>query len=127
MPSDPATEELLGTCPEFSREGVEDAITAANVAFESFHWTSARVKSRLLRRWYDLMVENADDLATLITLENGKALVDAKSEVMYAASFLEWYSEEAPRIYGDIIPATIAGNQVFTLKEPVGVCGLITP
>ena len=72
-------------------------------------------------------MENADDLATLVTLENGKALCDAKIEVEYDASFLEWFSDEAPRVYGDVIPATVAGNQVLTLREPVGVCGLITP
>ena len=73
------------------------------------------------------MMENVDDLAKLITWENGKPLADATGEAKYAASFLEWFSEEAPRIYGDTIPASIAGNRVITFKEPVGVCGLITP
>lgn len=73
------------------------------------------------------MTENADDLATLITWENGKPLADAKGEVTYAANFFEWFSEEAPRIYGETIPATVPGNRVFTIKEPVGVCGLVTP
>lgn len=73
------------------------------------------------------MIENAADIATLITWENGKPLADAKGEAAYAASFLEWFSEEAPRAYGDTIPATVAGNRVTTVKEPVGVCGLITP
>ena len=74
-----------------------------------------------------MVTENADDLATLITWENGKPLADAKGEVTYAASFLEWFSEEAPRVYGDTIPASAPGNRVWTIKEPVGVCGLITP
>lgn len=73
------------------------------------------------------MLEHSDDLSLLVTLENGKALEEAKGEVAYAASFLEWFSEEAPRTYGDTIPATIPGNQVITIKEPVGVCALITP
>jgi succinate-semialdehyde dehydrogenase/glutarate-semialdehyde dehydrogenase len=73
------------------------------------------------------MVENADDLATLITWENGKPTADAKGEVTYAANFFEWFSEEAPRIYGEVIPSSVPGNRVHTLKEPVGVCGLITP
>ena len=73
------------------------------------------------------MTDNADDIATLITWENGKPFNDAKGEVTYAASFFEWFSEEAPRNYGDTIPATVPGNRVFTIKEPVGVCGLITP
>jgi succinate-semialdehyde dehydrogenase/glutarate-semialdehyde dehydrogenase len=73
------------------------------------------------------MVENADDLAKLITWENGKPMADAKGEVTYAANFFEWFSEEAPRIYGDTIPASVPGNRIWTVKEPVGVCGLITP
>ena len=73
------------------------------------------------------MTENADDIATLITWENGKPLADAKGEATYAASFLEWFSEEAPRVYGDTIPASVPGNRVWTIKEPIGVCGLITP
>ena len=73
------------------------------------------------------MTENSQDLATLITWENGKPLADAKGEVAYAASFFEWFSEEAPRNHGDVITASIPGNRVFTIKEPVGVCGLITP
>ena len=73
------------------------------------------------------MMDNAEDLAKLITWENGKPIADAKGEVNYAASFFEWFAEEAPRLYGVTIPATVAGNRVFTIKEPVGVCGLITP
>ena len=81
----------------------------------------------MLRKWYDLMTENSEDLATLVTWENGKPFNDAKGEVTYAASFLEWFSEEAPRNYGDVIPSSVPANRVFTIKEPVGVCGLITP
>jgi succinate-semialdehyde dehydrogenase/glutarate-semialdehyde dehydrogenase len=73
------------------------------------------------------MIDNADDLATLITWENGKPLADAKGETNYAANFLEWFSEEAPRVYGDTIPSSVPGNRIITLKEPVGVCGFITP
>ena len=124
---DPATGEFIGTCPEFAKGDTERAIRAAATAFRSFRRSTPRERSRLLRKWYDLVTEHAEDLSFLITLESGKALVDARSEVTYAANFLEWFSEEAPRMYGDVIPATIAGNQVFTIKEPVGVCGLITP
>jgi len=81
----------------------------------------------MLHKWYQLMMDNQEDLAKLITWENGKPTTDAKGEVAYAAGFFEWFSEEAPRSNGDTIPASIAGNRVFTLKEPVGVCGLITP
>jgi succinate-semialdehyde dehydrogenase/glutarate-semialdehyde dehydrogenase len=81
----------------------------------------------MLHRWYQLVMDNAEDLAKLITWENGKPLADAKGEVNYAAGFLEWFSEEAPRAYGDTIPSTVSGNRVITLKQPIGVCGLITP
>lgn len=81
----------------------------------------------MLRRWYDLVVENQDDLAAIITMENGKPFADAKGEVVYAAGFLEWFSEEATRIYGDTIPVSVKGNRVVTIRQPVGVCGLITP
>lgn len=81
----------------------------------------------MLRKWHDLMNKNSDDLAKLITWENGKPLADAVGEVAYAAGFFEWFSEEAPRSDGDTISASIPGNRIFTIKEPVGVCGLITP
>lgn len=110
-----------------SREDVAEAIQHASTAFKTFKLTTARERARLLRRWYDLMVENSADLATLITWENGKPLADAKGEVTYAANFFEWFSEEAPRVYGDNIPSSIAGNRIVTMRQPVGVCGLITP
>ncbi|KAI1150493.1 Aldehyde/histidinol dehydrogenase [Nemania diffusa] len=124
---DPATGKLVGTCPEFDAKDTEKAIAAAAEAFKSFRTKTGRERSKLLRKWYDLVMENSEDLAKLITLENGKPLADAKGEVNYAAQFFEWFSEEAPRIYGETIPATIPGNRVMTLKQPVGVCGLITP
>lgn len=124
---DPATGKLIGTCPEFNASDTEKAIQAASEAFPKFRTTLARERARMLRRWYQLMMDNAEDLATLITWENGKPLADAKGEVNYAAAFFEWFSEEAPRIYGDTIPASVPGNRVMTVKQPVGVCGLITP
>jgi succinate-semialdehyde dehydrogenase/glutarate-semialdehyde dehydrogenase len=113
--------------PEMDRADTEAAIAAAADALPSFRKTTGRERSRMLRKWYQLMMDNADDLAKLITWENGKPMTDAKGEVNYAASFYEWFAEEAPRMYGTTIPATVAGNRVFTIKEPVGVCGLITP
>lgn len=113
--------------PEMDKSDTELAIKAAADAFPSFKKIPARERSRMLRRWYQLMVDNAEDLAKLITWENGKPMADAKGEVTYASNFFEWFSEEAVRTYGDTIPATVPGNRVFTLKEPVGVCGLITP
>lgn len=124
---DPATGKLIGTMPEMNAEDTEEAIKAAAAALPSFSKTTGRERSKMLRKWYDLMVENADDLAKLITWENGKPMADAKGEVTYAANFFEWFSEEAPRTYGDVIPATVPGNRVYTIKQPVGVCGLITP
>ncbi|KAI9660323.1 MAG: succinate semialdehyde dehydrogenase NADP+ linked [Bathelium mastoideum] len=124
---DPATNQVIGTMPEMDGADTELAIKAAEKAFDSFKKTTGRERARMLRRWYQLMVDNADDLATLITWENGKPTADAKGEVNYAAGFFEWFSEEAPRNYGDTIPATVPGNRVYTIKEPVGVCGLITP
>ncbi|KAL3304887.1 succinate-semialdehyde dehydrogenase [Colletotrichum asianum] len=125
--TDPATGEKIGTCPEFTKADTDAAIAAASTAFETFRTKTGRERSKLLRRWYDLMMENAEDLTTLITWENGKPVADAKGEVTYAANFLEWFSEEAPRIYGDTIQSSVPGNRVWTIKEPVGVCGLITP
>ncbi|CAK7215485.1 succinate semialdehyde dehydrogenase NADP+ linked [Sporothrix curviconia] len=125
--ADPATGKVIGTAPEFDTKDTENAIAAAAKAFETFRHKTGRERSKLLRRWYDLMMENADDLGTLITWENGKPAADARGEAVYAANFFEWFSEEAPRIYGDTIPSTVPGNRVYTVKEPVGVCGLITP
>ncbi|KAF1990545.1 succinic semialdehyde dehydrogenase [Aulographum hederae CBS 113979] len=125
--TDPSSGAVIGTMPEMDASDIDLAIKAAADAFPSFRKTTGREKGKMLRKWYDLMMENADDIAKLITWENGKPLTDAKGEVSYAANFFEWFSEEAPRVYGDTIPATVPGNRVFTVKEPVGVCGLITP
>lgn len=119
--------KVIGACPEFDKGDTEKAIAAAAAALTSFRTTTGRERGRMLRRWYDLMMQNAEDLAKLIVWENGKPMNDAKGEVTYAAGFFEWFSEEAPRTYGDTIPASIVGNRVMTLKQPVGVCGLITP
>jgi succinate-semialdehyde dehydrogenase / glutarate-semialdehyde dehydrogenase len=124
---DPATGILIGVCPEMSSEDTRKAISSADEAFARFRQTTARERANLLEKWHDLVLANLDDLAVLITWESGKPLVDAKGEVRYAASFLKWFAEEAPRIYGDTIPATIPGNRIMTWKQPVGVCGLITP
>jgi succinate-semialdehyde dehydrogenase/glutarate-semialdehyde dehydrogenase len=124
---DPSTGTLIGTCAECDGEDTKLAIKAAADAFPAFRSLTGRERAKMLRKWYDLMVENADDIAKLITWENGKPVAEAKGEAVYAANFFEWFSEEAPRTYGDTIPATVPGNRVWTMKEPVGVCGLITP
>lgn len=125
--TDPASHEVIGTMPEMSKDDITTAIQAAETALSDFRQTTGRERSKMLRKWYDLMLYNAEDLARLITWENGKPIAEARSEVTYAASFLEWFSEEAPRVCGDTISASIPGNRVFTIKEPIGVCGLITP
>ncbi|KAH6693852.1 Aldehyde/histidinol dehydrogenase [Plectosphaerella plurivora] len=124
---DPATGALIGSCPESVPEDVEKAIHAASEALPLWRSRTGRDRARVLKRWYDLVLENKEDLATLITWENGKAQADAAGEVLFAASFLEWFAEEASRIYGDIIPHSAAGFRVSVVKEPIGVCGLITP
>jgi succinate-semialdehyde dehydrogenase / glutarate-semialdehyde dehydrogenase len=124
---DPSTGKLIGTCPDMDASDTDLAIAAAEKAFTTFRRTMPRERATMLRKWYNLMTENAEDLATLITWENGKPLADAKGEVAYASGFFNWFSEEAPRIYGDTIPASVPGNRVITIKQPVGVAGLITP
>ncbi|OAQ65442.1 succinate-semialdehyde dehydrogenase [Pochonia chlamydosporia 170] len=123
----PSTMKEIATCPEFDAADTETAIAHASTAFKAFRDTAPRTRARLLRRWSDLMLENIDDLAYIITIENGKPLADARTEVAYAASFFEWFSEEAARIYGDTITASNRSCRIITLKEPVGVCGLIAP
>ncbi|XDG01567.1 hypothetical protein ABKA04_001182 [Annulohypoxylon sp. FPYF3050] len=123
----PSTLAEVATCPEFDGKDTELAIEAAHAAFKSYRKTPARQRARLLRKWYDLVIENSEDLATIITAENGKPLADSRTEVNYAASFFEWFSEEAPRIYGDTIQASNPACRLVTVKEPVGVCGLIAP
>ncbi|EME88905.1 uncharacterized protein MYCFIDRAFT_71406 [Pseudocercospora fijiensis CIRAD86] len=124
---DPATHQKIGSMPEMDKHDTNEAIEAASEALKSFRKTTARQRATILRKWYDLMMQNSEDLAKLITWENGKPFADAQGEVTYASNFFLWFSEEAPRLYGDTIPASVPGNRVFTSREPVGVCGLITP
>lgn len=113
--------------PEMNKQDTEAAIQAAKDALPAFRKLTGRERATMLRKWYDLMTENADDLAKLITWENGKPLPDAAGEVKYAAGFYQWFAEEAPRVYGDTIGSSVPGNRIYTLKQPVGVVGLITP
>lgn len=103
------------------------AIQSANTALPAWRSQTGRFRGRILRRWYALIEQNKDDLAQLIMSENGKSKADAYGEVDFANSFLEWYSEEAARIYGDVIPHSSPGYRVSVMKEPVGVCGMIVP
>ncbi|PHS23301.1 MAG: succinate-semialdehyde dehydrogenase (NADP(+)) [Robiginitomaculum sp.] len=103
------------------------AIDAAHAAFPAWAKRTAGERSAILRKWFELIVQNADDLAALLTCEQGKPLAEARGEVIYGASFIEWYAEEAKRIYGDIIPSTGVDRRFIILKQPIGVVGAITP
>lgn len=124
---DPATGSKIGSPPEMSLDELKYAIDSASSAFKELKNTTGRQRARWLRKWYDLMIENQDDLAALITWENGKVIADSHGEILYSAGFFEWFSEEAPRIYGDTIPSSVPTRRMYTLKQPVGVCGIITP
>jgi succinate-semialdehyde dehydrogenase/glutarate-semialdehyde dehydrogenase len=124
---DPADGQLLGNVPLLGAEEVEKAITAARSAMQLWRKEPASSRSRILRRWFELMVEHADDLAAIITAEQGKPLAEARGEIAYAGSFVEWFASEASRIDGEIIPGPSADRRVLVLKEPVGVCAAITP
>jgi succinate-semialdehyde dehydrogenase/glutarate-semialdehyde dehydrogenase len=123
----PSTGEQLALIPQFSRAEVAGAIGAAHHALPAWRALSGKARSIILRRWFDLMVAHADDLARLIVLEEGKPYAEAKGEVAYAASFVEWFAEEAKRVKGDVMAAPELGRRIVTLKEPVGVCAAITP
>jgi succinate-semialdehyde dehydrogenase/glutarate-semialdehyde dehydrogenase len=123
----PATGEVLGTVPQLDAADTRRAIEAANRAYPPWRRKTAKERAVVLRRWFDLMMANQDDLARLMTLEQGKPLTESKSEVAYAASFLEWFGEEAKRVYGDTIPQHQPDKRVVVLKEPIGVVACITP
>jgi len=125
--TNPATGETLGTVPKMGAAETRRAIEAAKNAFTSWRRRPAKDRSALLRRWYDLIVENVDDLGKLMTAEQGKPLGEAKGEVLYAASFIEWFAEEAKRVYGDTIPSPWNDRRLVVIKEPIGVCAAITP
>ncbi|CRK22483.1 hypothetical protein BN1708_013424 [Verticillium longisporum] len=123
----PATDEFIGTCPESTVNDLHDAINAASAAFPLWRAQSGRTRGRILRRLGDLITENKVDIGRIITAENGKARADAEGEALFCASFFEWFSEEAPRSHGDIVPHMNPQGRIQILKQPIGVCGLITP
>lgn len=123
----PASGELIGTVPFMGREEAKAAINAANAALPGWRALTAKERSIKLRAWFELMLEHQDELATLMTLEQGKPLHEARGEILYAASFLEWFSEEAKRIYGDVIPSPQPGKRLLVIKQPIGVTAAITP
>ena len=125
--NNPATGEILGSVPLMGRVETRRAIEAAKIAWIEWRRRPAVSRSRILRKWHDLMLDNVEDLGKLMTAEQGKPLEEAKGEVAYAASFIEWFAEEAKRIYGDTIPSPWEDRRLVVIKEPIGVCAAITP
>ena len=123
----PANGELLAEVPDMGAGETRRAIAAADAAWPAWRNRTAKERSAVLRKWFELMLAHADDLALLMTSEQGKPLAEAKGEVAYAASFIEWFAEEAKRVYGDTIPATQADKRLIVVRQPIGVCAAITP
>ena len=125
--TNPATREVLGTVPAMGAAETRRAIEAAQGAFPAWAARTAKERAAILRRWYELLMANQDDLATLMTAEQGKPLAEAKGEIAYAASFIEWFAEEGKRLYGDLIPGHQPDKRILVLRQPVGVVAAITP
>ncbi|MDR2111674.1 MAG: NAD-dependent succinate-semialdehyde dehydrogenase [Candidatus Accumulibacter sp.] len=123
----PATGETLGTTPGMGAAETRRAIAAANAAWPAWRARTAGERAKLLRRWHELLIAHQDDLGLLMTSEQGKPLAEAKGEIAYAASYLEWFAEEGKRACGEIIPPNLADRRILATREPVGVCAAITP
>jgi succinate-semialdehyde dehydrogenase / glutarate-semialdehyde dehydrogenase len=123
----PATADRLGAIPNMGAAETRRAIAAAAAALPAWRARTAKERAIIMRRWFDLMVEHQEDLATLMTAEQGKPLAESKVEILYAASFIEWFAEEAKRIYGDVIPGHQSDKRILVLRQPVGVVAAITP
>jgi succinate-semialdehyde dehydrogenase/glutarate-semialdehyde dehydrogenase len=124
---DPATGAVVGSAPLMGASETRQAIDAANAAWPAWRKKTAKERGAVLRKWHDLMIDNADDLALILSTEQGKSLAEAKGEIAYAASFFEWFAEEGKRVYGDTIPTPASDKRIVVVKEPVGVCAAITP
>ena len=125
--NNPANLEILGTVPNCGVNETKEAIEAANIAFSSWKNKTAKERSIIIRKWAQLIEENADDLAKIMTLEQGKPLAEAKGEILLGVSYVEFYAEEGKRVYGDIIPDPLPDRRIVIIKQPVGVIGAITP
>ncbi|HYC10189.1 MAG TPA: aldehyde dehydrogenase family protein, partial [Steroidobacteraceae bacterium] len=123
----PATREPIGTVPDMSAADARRAIEAASQAFPAWAALTAKERAAILRRWYELLMANQEDLATLMTAEQGKPLAESKGEIAYGAAFIEWFAEEGKRLYGDVIPPHQADRRLLVLRQPVGVVAAITP
>lgn len=126
-PEDPGSGAHVATLPEMDGSDCSLAIGAASSAFSTFKRTTGRQRARLLRTLNDMVLSNAADLAELIVRETGKTRAEAEGEIVYAASFLEWFSGEAERTYGDVIPAANPNNRILTIKQPIGVVACLCP
>jgi succinate-semialdehyde dehydrogenase/glutarate-semialdehyde dehydrogenase len=125
--TNPATGELLGTVPNLGAAETRRAIEAANAAWPAWRAKTAKERSAILRKWAELMMANQEDLAVIMTAEQGKPLTESRGEIAYAASFIEWFAEEGRRVYGDTIPGHQPDKRIVVIKQPVGVCAAITP
>ena len=125
--TDPATGATLASVPRLGAAATEAAIAAANAAWPAWRAKTAKERAAILMKWHALMIENADDLARIMTAEQGKPLAEARGEVVYGASFIEWFAEEAKRVYGETIPTTDPNKRFVILKQAIGVCAAITP
>jgi succinate-semialdehyde dehydrogenase/glutarate-semialdehyde dehydrogenase len=125
--TNPATGETVATVPDFGAAETTRAVAAADAALPAWRGKTAKERAAILRRWFDLMIANQDDLGTILTMEQGKPLAEGKGEIAYGASFIEWFAEEGKRVYGDVIPTFAAGKRIVTLKQPVGVVAAVTP
>ena len=125
--TNPANGEVIATLPDLERSEVAKAIDVAYIAQKAWAKKTGKERAAILRKWNDLMVANADDLATILTMEMGKPWPEARGEILYGASYVEWFAEEAKRVYGDTIPGHQADKRIMVIKQPVGVVGAITP
>ncbi len=123
----PSDLSLVGTMPNVSKNETIRAIEAANSSWNNWKKLTGKDRSIIIRRWHELILENIDDLALIMTLENGKPIADSRGEIIYASWFTDWFSEEAKRTYGKTIPSTMADRRIMTIKQAIGVCGIITP
>ena len=123
----PATGETIAHVPSVSEQQVVKAVQAADQALQSWKQTTAKERSILLKKWYQLMIEHQEDLAIILSTEQGKPMTESRGEILYGASFIEWFAEEAKRTYGDVIPHDKQGRRLLVIRQPVGVVAAITP
>ncbi|RKZ83059.1 MAG: succinate-semialdehyde dehydrogenase (NADP(+)), partial [Candidatus Parabeggiatoa sp. nov. 1] len=125
--TNPADQTVLGLVPNMGEAETREAIAAAQAAWPEWRSKTAKQRAAIMRQWFDLIMANQQDLAVLITAEQGKPLAESRLEVAYGASFIEWFAEEAKRVYGDVIPQPKSGQRIVVIKQPIGVVAAITP